>query len=75
MLCQKCQQKNANINMRMVVNGKETQLQLCQTCYQSEKQKIATNFGPHFGHMGGFSGLDQMPLDDLFKNIQGNSFY
>ena len=50
MLCQICQQRQANINMRFVLNGQEKQLHLCQTCYEKQKQKIATNFGPSLNH-------------------------
>lgn len=67
MICQICQQRSANVNMKMVLNGKETQLQLCQTCFQSQKQKITSNFGPSFNPFNGFS---QLPIDDLFKHIQ-----
>src|SRR4051794_10066914 len=67
MICQICQQRSANVNMKVVLNGKETQLQLCQTCFQSQKQKIASNFGASFNPFNGFS---QLPIDDLFKHIQ-----
>jgi ATP-dependent Clp protease ATP-binding subunit ClpE len=70
MICQICQQKNSNINMKMILNGKETQLYLCQTCFQSQKQKIASNFGPDFNPFNGFSGFHQLPIDDLFKDMQ-----
>lgn len=70
MLCQNCQQRNANIMFRMVVNGKEKQLQLCQTCYELEKQKIAAQFNPKFPILGGFKDLNQLPMDELLNNIQ-----
>nr|WP_295970171.1 ATP-dependent Clp protease ATP-binding subunit [uncultured Bacillus sp.] len=70
MLCQNCQERNANIMIRMVVNGKEKQLQLCQTCYEAEKQKMATQFQPNFPIFGGFKGMDHLPIDDLFNNTQ-----
>ena len=70
MLCQICQQNHANIMMKLVLNGKEKQLQLCHSCYETEKQKIATNFGPNSNHFGGFPAFNQMPMDDLLKNMQ-----
>lgn len=70
MLCQNCQLRNANIMMRMVINGKEKQIQLCQTCYESEKQKIAAQFGPDFPVFNGFKGMDHLPIDDLLQNSQ-----
>ena len=70
MLCQICQQNHANIMMKLVLNGKEKQFQLCHSCYETEKQKIATNFGPNSNHFGGFPAFNQMPMDDLLKNMQ-----
>jgi len=65
MLCQNCEQRIANINMRLVFNGKEKQMHLCQTCYESQKQKIAANFSPFHG----LKGFNEMPIDDLFSTI------
>ena len=69
MLCQICQQNQANIMMKFVLNGKEKQLQLCHSCYEKEKQKIATNFAPN-NHFGSFPAFNQMPIDDLLNNMQ-----
>ncbi len=72
MLCQKCQAKEANVHLRMNVNGNERNLNLCHSCYQNEKQKSLTSFGPA---LNGFSGFGQMPLEDFLKKMassQGN---
>ena len=69
MICQICQQNQANIMMKFVLNGKEKQLQLCHSCYEKEKQKIATNFAPN-NHFGSFPAFNQMPMDDLLNNMQ-----
>ncbi len=69
MLCQICQQNQANIMMKFILNGKEKQLQLCHSCYEKEKQKIATNFAPN-NHFGSFPAFNQMPIDDLLNNMQ-----
>ncbi|RBP95010.1 ATP-dependent Clp protease ATP-binding subunit ClpE [Cytobacillus firmus] len=72
MLCQKCQTKQANIQLRLNVNGNERNLNLCHDCYQTEKQHSLTSFGPA---LSGFSGFGQMPLEDFFKKMasaQGN---
>jgi ATP-dependent Clp protease ATP-binding subunit ClpE len=53
----------------MVVNGNEKQLQLCQICYESVKQKISP-FAPNFPVFGGFKGMDHQPIDDLLHNSQ-----
>lgn len=75
MLCQKCQTKQANVQLRLNVNGNERNLHLCQNCYQTEKQNSLTSFGPA---LSGFSGFGQMPLEDFFKKMaasQGNENY
>ncbi|MBG9545963.1 AAA family ATPase [Cytobacillus firmus] len=75
MLCQNCQSKEANVQLRLNVNGNERNLNLCHSCYQTEKQKSLTSFGPA---LSGFSGFGQMPLEDFFKKMassQGNENY
>ncbi|MDF2039478.1 ATP-dependent Clp protease ATP-binding subunit [Cytobacillus oceanisediminis] len=75
MLCQKCQTKQANVQLRLKLNGNERNLNLCLSCYQTEKQHSLTSFGPA---LSGFSGFGQMPLEDLFKKMaasQGNENY
>lgn len=75
MLCQKCQTKQANVQLRLKLNGSERNLNLCHSCYQTEKQHSLTSFGPA---LSGFSGFGQMPLEDLFKKMaasQGNENY
>ncbi|WP_404294172.1 AAA family ATPase [Cytobacillus kochii] len=63
MKCQACKQNEANVNMRYAINGKETTIRLCQSCYEKEKQSLPA-FGPT---MNGFSGF--IPFDDLFKQL------
>jgi ATP-dependent Clp protease ATP-binding subunit ClpE len=66
MLCQKCQQANANVHLTMKLNGSETQMHLCQACYELERNKINTAFGPS---MSGFSSFNAFPFDDMLKNF------
>lgn len=66
MLCQKCQEANAQIHLSMNVNGVEKQFHLCQNCYQAEKAKIGSAFGPN---MSGFSHFNPMPMEELFKKF------
>lgn len=68
MLCQNCKQKNANINMKFVVNGQESYLHLCQTCYQSQKQNFKKTFGPSM-KLGEFGGHHSFPLDELLQQM------
>lgn len=70
MICEKCHQKNANVHLTMSLNGKERQIHLCQACYQSEREKIASNFGSGFTGVPKFS---QFPLDDLLKGYPSSA--
>jgi ATP-dependent Clp protease ATP-binding subunit ClpE len=71
MLCQNCQQRKANVNMRFRLNGQEKQLHLCQTCYESQKQYLSTNMGPSL-NLGGFGVPHSFPLDDMIKQMSQN---
>lgn len=63
MLCQKCQQHEAQVHVKMHVNGTGKELYLCPACYQTEKAKIHS-FGPT---MSGFSNFPHMPIEDFFQ--------
>ncbi|MGC8229578.1 AAA family ATPase [Pseudobacillus badius] len=62
MLCQKCQQHQANVQFRMNINGKTTQLYLCSSCYQKNKKQMGDD-AMNFQQFGGF------PFDDLMKGF------
>ncbi len=66
MLCQKCQEKDANVQFKVNINGNERNLILCQSCFQEEKVKIGSSFGPA---LSGFSGFNQIPFNDFFKQM------
>ncbi|WP_075981120.1 ATP-dependent Clp protease ATP-binding subunit [Bacillus massilinigeriensis] len=68
MLCQKCQQNQANVQLRMNLNGDEKQLFLCQSCYLSEREKIGSTFHTNLNH---FSGFSHSPFEDLFMKNNG----
>ncbi|WP_066058130.1 ATP-dependent Clp protease ATP-binding subunit [Robertmurraya korlensis] len=59
MLCQTCQKTEASITVRM--NGNEKQLHLCQSCFQHEREKMLTSFGPSL------SGFHSFPFESLFQ--------
>jgi ATP-dependent Clp protease ATP-binding subunit ClpE len=64
MLCQTCQKTNASITVRMTINGNEKQLHLCQSCFQHEREKMLTSFGPSL------SGLNHFPFESFFQQIK-----
>ncbi|MBS8263242.1 ATP-dependent Clp protease ATP-binding subunit [Mesobacillus boroniphilus] len=69
MLCQNCQEKHANIQLRVNLNGNQKHLMLCEDCYQTEKEKLGASFG---SPMSGFSGLGGSPFNDMFKQFSSN---
>lgn len=66
MLCQICEQTDAQVHVTMNLNGVEKQLHLCQNCYKEEEAKLTSSFGPS---MSGFSPFNQTPIEDLFKKF------
>ncbi|WLR53695.1 AAA family ATPase [Mesobacillus subterraneus] len=70
MLCQNCQEKHANIQLRLNLNGNQKHLMLCEDCYQTEKEKLGASFG---NPMSGLSGFGGSPFNDMFKQFSGNN--
>lgn len=70
MLCQICQQSNAQVHLTVNLNGVEKQLHLCQTCYKTERAKIGSTFGPS---MSGFSPFNQQSIEELFKKFASSN--
>ncbi|MBP3038400.1 AAA family ATPase [Bacillaceae bacterium Marseille-Q3522] len=66
MICQKCHENMATIELKMNVNGNESHMHLCPVCYQEEKQKLGMGAGPFLNQ---FSGFTSSPFDQL---MQGN---
>ncbi|NHM29582.1 ATP-dependent Clp protease ATP-binding subunit [Neobacillus terrae] len=61
MLCQMCNENQANLHVNMIINGQKTELQICNSCFSKEKKAFGANFG---SGMSPFSGF---PFEDLFK--------
>ncbi|MGN1386074.1 MAG: ATP-dependent Clp protease ATP-binding subunit [Bacillus sp. (in: firmicutes)] len=53
MLCEKCRQKEANIQLQLRVNGQQENHFLCSSCYKEEKNKL----GALSGQLGGFGSF------------------
>ncbi len=70
MLCEKCQQKNANIHLAVNVNGIEQQVHLCHDCYLTEREKIASQFGSNFT---GSQNFDQFPFDNILRGLSSSA--
>jgi ATP-dependent Clp protease ATP-binding subunit ClpE len=69
MLCQNCQEKQTNIQLKVSLNGNQKHLMLCEDCYQKEREKLGASFG---SPMSGFNGLGGSPFNDMFKQFSGN---
>ena len=65
MLCEKCGQNNANIQIHLNMNGKKHSYPLCSSCYAEQKKNLgATMGGSPFSHnMGSF--------EDFFQQFNG----
>ncbi|WP_462409073.1 ATP-dependent Clp protease ATP-binding subunit [Neobacillus sp. Marseille-QA0830] len=63
MLCQRCHQNQANVQLRMNVNAQQKEIILCHDCYGKEKQALGAGMGMNFNPFTG------SPLEDLFHNI------
>ncbi|SFH66919.1 ATP-dependent Clp protease ATP-binding subunit [Pisciglobus halotolerans] len=70
MLCQNCKQNEATIHLYTSVNGRKTQVDLCQNCYQKLKNnhEYGMNGNRNPQDPFGFGGFD-----DLFRSFQGNA--
>ncbi|MGE8206688.1 AAA family ATPase [Heyndrickxia sp. NPDC080065] len=66
MKCQKCQLNNANIQLRVNINGNSQNLHLCSECYQKEFVMKSTPFGG----MPSFNGFED--LFNSFGNISNS---
>lgn len=69
MLCQHCQAKHANIQLKVNLNGNQKHLMLCEDCYQKEREKLGASFGSPMSGIAGFGGS---PFNDMFKQFSGN---
>ena len=69
MLCQYCQEKQANIQLKMNLNGSHKHLMLCEDCYKRERQKLGASFGPSLSSFSGFTGFPNQGIPDIFKSF------
>ncbi|WP_059173728.1 ATP-dependent Clp protease ATP-binding subunit [Bacillus sp. FJAT-27445] len=66
MLCQLCNQSQANVQLKLMVNGRKKDLILCQDCFSKERQAIAGSFGPSAGFPTSFfNQFSQPPFDNM----------
>jgi ATP-dependent Clp protease ATP-binding subunit ClpE len=54
MLCQQCNENNANIQLNVIINGQRKEIKLCHACYTKEKQTLAAGFGQNMNFFPGF---------------------
>lgn len=60
MLCQRCNQNQAHIQLNVNVNGQRKEMKLCHECYVTEKQALGLGFGMNMNPFNSF------PFEDLF---------
>ncbi len=56
MLCQECQQNPANVHITKIINGKKTEMHLCEICAQ-KKEELDFSFEPQFSLQNLFGSL------------------
>ncbi|MEH7121050.1 ATP-dependent Clp protease ATP-binding subunit [Neobacillus vireti] len=60
MLCQQCQQNQANVQLNLTINGQRKEMKLCHECYAKEKKSLGAGFGSDINSFSNF------PFDHLF---------
>ncbi|WP_053366008.1 ATP-dependent Clp protease ATP-binding subunit [Bacillus sp. FJAT-27245] len=66
MLCQLCNQSQANVQFKLMVNGRKKDLMLCQDCFSKERQAIAGSLGPSAGFPSSFfSQFNEQPFGSM----------
>ncbi len=53
MLCEKCRQREANVQLQLRVNSQQEKHYLCSSCYKEERNKL----GAMSGQLGGFGSF------------------
>lgn len=66
MLCQMCKENQANVHLRINVNGSQQELVLCHQCFEKEKKALGAGMGTP---MNSFSNF---PIEDLFSNLHAS---
>jgi len=65
MLCQQCNENNANIQLNMIINGQRKEIKLCHECYSKEKQSLGAGLGQNMNLFPSF------PFEDFFMSNTG----
>lgn len=68
MICEKCQSHQANVQLRLQINGQQQDFNLCSNCYREEKAKL------HSAMNGQSNPSNESPIDDFLSSFnQGHS--
>lgn len=68
MLCQLCKEKQANIHLRMMINGNREEVEICQECFEKERKTLGIGFGP------AMSSFSDFPFDNLFSTKNDSEY-
>ncbi|MEH7308381.1 ATP-dependent Clp protease ATP-binding subunit [Neobacillus drentensis] len=60
MLCQQCNENNANVQLNVIINGQRKEIKLCHECYTKEKQTLEAGFGQNMNLFPNF------PFENFF---------
>lgn len=73
MLCQNCHKNEATIHLYTNVNGRRTEVNLCQNCYQLLKNQQLNNNNGNGGARMAQDPFGFGNLDDIFRAMQGGN--
>lgn len=73
MLCQNCHKNEATIHLYTNVNGRRTEVNLCQNCYQLLKNQQLNNNNGNGGVRMAQDPFGFGNLDDIFRAMQGGN--
>jgi len=62
MLCQRCNQNHANVQLSMNINGQRKEMKLCHECYTKEKHSLGAGYSQHMNEFPSF------PFENLFMS-------
>ncbi|WP_148629759.1 ATP-dependent Clp protease ATP-binding subunit [Bacillus sp. E214] len=69
MVCEKCQQNQATVQMQLRVNGHQENHHLCSSCYKEERNKLGAQMGGMNLHP-----FKPFTLESFFNQGNGDSF-
>jgi ATP-dependent Clp protease ATP-binding subunit ClpE len=65
MRCQLCKENQANVHLRLNINGNQQELVICNECFQKQKKALGSGMGAGTP----LSAFGNFPMEDLFASF------